>query len=54
MKLSYEIMHPIMYCGVLKDALEHIPIRNNDLIGVNQNTKAQTTKGQSKQTDKMT
>ena len=47
-------MHRMMFRGVLKDALEHIPIRNNDLIGVNQTTKAQATKGQSKQTDKMT
>ena len=52
--ISYEIMHRMMLRGVLKDALEHIPIRNNDLIGVNRNTKAQMTKGQSKQTDKMT
>ena len=54
--LSYEIMHRMMFRGVLKDALERIPIRNKDLdlIGVNWNTKTQTTKGQSKQTDKMT
>ena len=52
--LSYEIMHRMMLRGVLKDALEHIPIRNNDLISVNRKTKAQTTKGQSKQTDIMT
>ena len=44
-------MHCMMLRGVLKDALEHIPIRNNDLIGVIRNTKAHTTKEQSKQTD---
>ena len=44
----------MMLRGVLKDILEHIPIIKNDLIVVNRNKNEQTTKGQSKQTDKMT
>ena len=40
--------------GVLKEALEHIPITKNDLISVTQITDAQSTKRQRKQTDKMT
>ena len=47
-------MHRTLLRGVLKEALEHIPITKNDLIGVTQKTNAQRTKGQSKQTDKMT
>ena len=47
-------MHRTLLRGVLKEALEHIPITKNDLIAETQKTDTQRTKGQSKQTDKMT
>ena len=41
-----------MQRSVLKDALEYSPITNADLSVVNRNKNEQTTKGQTKQTDK--